>query len=94
MHWSQLVIALKAQQRTLQIFDLEQRQRLKSAAMNEDVLFWKWFGDKNLGLVTDTSIYHWNVFDSSQSAPGRIFERHPSLQVGAAPFPVPRPARP
>lgn len=89
MHWNQLVIALKAQQRTLQIFDLDQRQRLKSAAMNEDVLFWKWFSDKSLGLVTDNSIYHWNVFDASQSAPVKIFDRHPSLQVGLVPFTTP-----
>ncbi|KAI9753757.1 MAG: hypothetical protein M1815_006023 [Lichina confinis] len=80
MHWNQLVIALKAQQRTLQIFDLDQRQRLKSAAMSEDVLFWKWYRENHLGLVTDNSIFHWNVFDTAQSAPVKVFDRHPSLQ--------------
>ena len=49
MHWTREVIALKAQQRTLQIFDLAQKQKLKSATMNEDVVFWKWFSPREPG---------------------------------------------
>src|ERR1700761_9767986 len=45
MHWNKQIIALKAQSRTLQIFDLAQKQKLKSATMNEDVVFWKWFSE-------------------------------------------------
>ncbi len=81
MHWNKQVIALKAQQRTLQIFDLAQKLKLKSATMNEDVMFWKWFSESSLGLVTDNSVYHWNVFDATQAQPVKIFERNNNLTV-------------
>lgn len=82
MHWSRQVIALKAQLRTLQIFDLEQKQKLKSTTMSEDVVFWKWTSEKTLGLVTDTAIYHWDVVDPTQAAPVKVFDRNANLQVG------------
>lgn len=81
MHWNRNIIALKAQSRTIQIFDLTAKQKLKSAIMNEDVVYWKWFSEKSLGLVTDTSVYHWDVFDPTQSSPLKIFERLPNLNV-------------
>jgi clathrin heavy chain len=81
MHWTKQVIALKAQSRTLQIFDLGQKAKLKSATMNEDVVFWKWFSETTLGLVTDTAVYHWDVFDSTQASPVEVFKRNPNLQV-------------
>jgi clathrin heavy chain len=76
-----MIIALKAQQRTLQIFDLSQKQKLKSTVMNEDVLFWKWINETSLGLVTDTSVYHWDVFDQTQNAPVKVFDRNTNLSV-------------
>ncbi|ESZ95336.1 clathrin heavy chain [Sclerotinia borealis F-4128] len=79
MHWSKQVIALKAQSRTLQIFDLGAKAKLKSATMNEDVVFWKWFSETSLGLVTDTTVYHWDVFDPTQAAPVEVFKRNPNL---------------
>lgn len=79
MHYNKEIIALKAQQRTLQIFDLGQKAKLKSTTMSEDVVFWKWFNDRSLGLVTDTSVYHWDIFDPSQAAPVKMFERNANL---------------
>lgn len=79
MHYNKEIIALKAQQRTLQIFDLGAKAKLKSTTMNEDVVFWKWFNDRSLGLVTDTSVYHWDIFDPSQAAPVKVFERNANL---------------
>lgn len=79
MHWTRQIIALKAQSRTLQIFDLGQKQKLKSATMNEDVVFWKWFSETTLGLVTDTTVYHWDVFDPNQQSPVEVFKRNPNL---------------
>ncbi|CAD0096317.1 unnamed protein product [Aureobasidium mustum] len=79
MHWSKDIIALRAQQRTLQIFDLGAKAKLKSATMNEDVVFWKWYSDKSLGLVTETSVYHWDIFDASQTAPVKMFDRNSNL---------------
>lgn len=81
MHWTKQVIALKAQSRTLQIFDLGAKSKLKSTTMNEDVVFWKWFSDTTLGLVTDTTVYHWNVFDANEAAPVEVFKRNQNLAV-------------
>ncbi|TVY25009.1 putative clathrin heavy chain [Lachnellula hyalina] len=79
MHWSKQVIALKAQSRTLQIFDLGVKAKLKSATMNEDVVFWKWFSETSLGLITDTAVYHWDVFDPNQPSPVEVFKRNQNL---------------
>lgn len=81
MHWSRQIIALKAQSRTLQIFDLEQKKKLKSCTMDQDVQFWKWISESTLGLVTTTSVYHWDVYDAAQDAPVKVFERNANLQV-------------
>ena len=81
MHWNRQVIALKAQSRTLQIFDLEQKKKLKSSTMNEDVQFWKWISEKELGLVTENSVYHWDIFDPNQAAPVEVFKRNQSMSV-------------
>lgn len=81
MHWNRQIIALKAQSRTLQIFDLEQKKKLKSSTMNEDVQFWKWISETTIGLVTPTSVYHWDVYEPGQDAPVKVFERNANLSV-------------
>jgi hypothetical protein len=86
MHWSRNVIALKAQSRTIQIFDLQAKQKLKSALMSEDVVYWKWFSETSLGLVTDTSVWHWDVFDPNQPNPVKQFDRLPNLSVSSNPL--------
>ncbi|KAK5112979.1 hypothetical protein LTR62_003801 [Meristemomyces frigidus] len=79
MHYNREIIALKAGGKTLQIFDLAQKSKIKSTTMSEDVVFWKWFNDTHLGLVTDTSVYHWNIFDPAQVSPQKMFERNQNL---------------
>ncbi|QIW98006.1 hypothetical protein AMS68_003524 [Peltaster fructicola] len=79
MHWNKEIIALKANGKTLQIFDLGAKAKLKSTTMTEDVVFWKWFSETSLGMVTDSAVYHWNIFDATQVAPQKMFERHASL---------------
>lgn len=79
MHWTKQVIALKAGGKTLQIFDLAQKSKLKSATMAEDVVYWKWFSETSLGLVTDTSVFHWNIFDPAQASPQKVFDRNQNL---------------
>ena len=81
MHWHKNVIALKAQGRTLQIFDLGQRQKIKSVSFHEDIAYWKWVSVDTLGLVTDTAVYHWDVFDPAQQQPQKMFDRNPNLAV-------------
>lgn len=60
---------------------MEKKAKLKSTTMNEDVVFWKWISETSLGLVTTTSIYHWNVFEESQVTPAKMFERNADLAV-------------
>ena len=83
MHWHKQIIALKAQ-RTLQIFDLGQKQKIKAFSMNEDVLYWKWVGVDTLGLVTETAVFHWNIYDTNQAAPLKIFDRTSNLSVSSS----------
>ncbi|KAJ3555518.1 hypothetical protein NM688_g2533 [Phlebia brevispora] len=80
MHPHKKILALKAG-RTLQIFDIEAKQKVKSHVMDTDIVFWKWLSDNTIGMVTDTSVYHWSVNDTT-SPPQKIFDRHPTL-VGA-----------
>ncbi|KAL1731173.1 hypothetical protein EV714DRAFT_249463 [Schizophyllum commune] len=77
MHPHQKILALKAQ-RTLQIFNIETKQKVKSHVSNEDIVFWKWVSDTTIGMVTETSVYHWTIADST-SPPQKIFDRHATL---------------
>ncbi len=81
MHWDRQAIALKANQRTLQVFDLGQKVKLQSATMNEDVVYWKWISTNTLGMVTDTSVYHWKIYEASNSVPQKLFDRNSNLSV-------------
>ncbi|CAK8683084.1 clathrin heavy chain 1 [Clavelina lepadiformis] len=71
------VIALKAG-RTLQIFNMEMKSKLKAHTMTEDVVFWKWISTNMVGLVTETSVYHWSMEGDSQQ-PVKMFDKHASL---------------
>lgn len=54
------VIALKAQ-KTLQIFNIEMKSKMKAHTMDEDVVFWKWINVNTIALVTETTVYHWSM---------------------------------
>ncbi|ANB13506.1 clathrin heavy chain [Sugiyamaella lignohabitans] len=45
----------------------------------EDIVYWKWVSESTLGLISETSIYHWDITDASQDAPVKITDRHASL---------------
>jgi len=77
MHPSKKIIALK-NARQLQMFDIDQKAKLKSHMNAEDVVFWKWINEQSVGLVTETSVYHWNL-DGPQ-APVKVFDRHSTLK--------------
>jgi clathrin heavy chain len=70
------VIALKAA-KTLQIFNIEMKSKVKAHTMTEDVQFWKWISVNTVALVTDTAVYHWSMEGDSQ--PQKMFDRHSSL---------------
>nr|BAN20627.1 clathrin heavy chain [Riptortus pedestris] len=79
------VIALKGKagtdgtsaQKTLQIFNIEMKSKMKAHTMTDDVVFWKWISLNTLALVTETSVYHWSMEGDSQ--PVKMFDRHSSL---------------
>ncbi|TQD92135.1 hypothetical protein C1H46_022292 [Malus baccata] len=86
------ILALKAQvqgtaQDHLQIFNIEMKAKMKSHQMPEQVVFWKWITPKMLGLVTQTSVYHWliegksslPILESGDSEPTKVFERTANL---------------
>lgn len=77
------IIALKAKVEgtsgdNLQVFNLGTKQKLKAIQFGESVVFWKWYDDNNLGLVTATSVYHWNIH--SDSNPVKMFDRTSNLE--------------
>ncbi|ONK67911.1 uncharacterized protein A4U43_C05F5080 [Asparagus officinalis] len=76
------ILALKAQipgttQDHLQIFNIEQKTKIKSHQMPEQVVFWKWVTPKVLGLVTQSSVYHWSI--EGDSEPVKMFDRTANL---------------
>ncbi|KAF7278693.1 hypothetical protein GWI33_008071 [Rhynchophorus ferrugineus] len=76
------VIALKGKagveaQKTLQIFNIEMKSKMKAHTMNEDVIFWKWISPNTLALVTESCVYHWSM--EGDSTPVKMFDRHSSL---------------
>ncbi|MGH0159430.1 UNVERIFIED_CONTAM: hypothetical protein FKN15_037344 [Acipenser sinensis] len=70
------VIALKAA-KTLQIFNIEMKSKMKAHTMTDDVTFWKWISLNTVALVTDNAVYHWSMEGDSQ--PMKVFDRHSSL---------------
>ncbi|CAD5174389.1 unnamed protein product [Musa acuminata subsp. malaccensis] len=76
------ILALKAQipgttQDHLQIFNIEAKTKIKSHQMPEQVVFWKWITPKMLGLVTQTSVYHWSI--EGETEPIKMFDRAANL---------------
>lgn len=76
MHPTKKIIALKSG-KTLQMFDIDNKAKIKAHQSPEDVTFWKWVNLTTIGLVTDTSVYHWNL--EGESPPTKMFDRHSTL---------------
>lgn len=57
---------------------MELKSKMKSFNMPEDVVYWHWINVNTIGLVTETSVYHWKM--EGDSVPVKIFDRHVSLQ--------------
>ncbi|KAK0446711.1 hypothetical protein EV421DRAFT_1790875 [Armillaria borealis] len=77
MHPKLKILALKAG-RTLQIFNIEAKQKVKSHVSNEDIVYWTWINDTTIGMVTESSVLHWSIADQT-SGPQKIFDRNPTL---------------
>eukprot|EP00041_Stephanoeca_diplocostata_P026406 m.712062 g.712062 ORF g.712062 m.712062 type:complete len:1677 (+) comp22957_c0_seq1:116-5146(+) len=70
------IIALKAG-KTLQIFNLELKSKMKEHAMPVEVVFWTWINQTTVAIVTEVAVFHWSI--QGDAAPVQIFERHASL---------------
>ncbi|XP_037076322.1 clathrin heavy chain 1-like, partial [Pollicipes pollicipes] len=70
------VIALKAA-KTLQIFNIEMKSKVKAHTMSEEVVFWKWININTVAIITETSVFHWSMEGDSQ--PLKMFDRHSTL---------------
>lgn len=53
------------------------KAKVKSHAMHEDVVFWKWISLSTLGIVTETAVYHWSMEGDGQ--PQKVFDRNANL---------------
>lgn len=70
------IIALRSGT-TVQIFNLDAKQKLKSYTMPEAVSYWKWASPKILAMATGTAVYHWALEGSAD--PVKMFDRHASV---------------
>ncbi|WAR01555.1 LOW QUALITY PROTEIN: CLH1-like protein [Mya arenaria] len=64
--------------KTLQIFNIEMKSKMKAHTMTEEVLFWKWISVNTVAIATETAVFHWPMEGDSQ--PQKMFERHSNLQ--------------
>ena len=80
MHLNKKIIAIKVK-RMLQIVDLNENRKLKEFEfVDGEFLFWKWINYKALAIISSTSIYHWNLFDSiNNDRPIKQFDLDPRL---------------
>lgn len=76
-HLLSLFPYLPSAAKTLQIFNIEMKSKVKAHTMTEEVMFWKWISVNTVALVTDTAVYHWSMEGDSQ--PTKVFDRHASL---------------
>jgi len=67
--------------KTLQIFNIEMKSKVKAHTMTEDVQFWKWISINTVALATETAVYHWSMeglYNCTASTPPR--KLHPKIQ--------------
>ena len=48
-------------QKTLQIFNIEMKSKMKAHSVTDEVQFWRWISVNTVALVTDTAVYHWSM---------------------------------
>jgi len=76
MNPSTSIIALRSGT-TVQIFNLEAKQKLKAYSMPENIVYWKWADASTLAMVTGSAVYHWALAGAAD--PVKVFDRHSTL---------------
>ncbi|KAL4223945.1 hypothetical protein ACF0H5_017404 [Mactra antiquata] len=72
------IIALKAEQR-FEIFNVETKLMLTKTKIHDPVCYWTWLTSDLIAIVTDSAVYHWNLFKTKDSQPEKVFLRHARL---------------
>lgn len=52
--------------KTLQIFNIEMKSKMKAHTMTEEVVFWKWISVNTVAIATDTAVFHWSMEGESK----------------------------
>lgn len=84
MHPESKVLALRSGG-TLQVFDLEKRERLKVHIFADGpVVYWRWINARTVGVVTERAVYHWDIDPSGpqrmvETTPVKVFDRAPEM---------------
>ena len=69
------VIFCVAAGKTLQIFNIEMKSKMKAHTMTEEVVFWKWINTNTIALSTEGACYHWSM-DGTTRVPPSQFRLH------------------
>ncbi|XP_076453102.1 clathrin heavy chain 2-like [Babylonia areolata] len=80
MNPTQPIIALKAGFR-FEIFNLDTKTLIGRTHLHEPVSFWTWLNSDIVAIVTDTAVFHWDMWQASNinSTAERVFSRHHRL---------------
>lgn len=77
MNPTQPIIALKAGFR-FEVFNLDTKLLIGRTHLHENVSYWTWLNSDIVAIVTDTAVFHWDLWQGD-SPPERIFTRHHRL---------------
>lgn len=72
------IIALKADQR-FEVFNVETKLLLAKTKIHDPVCYWTWLTSEIVAIVTEGSVYHWNIGKGKDSHPEKVFKRHARL---------------
>lgn len=70
------LIALQAELR-FEVFNFETKQLINKTKLFERVVYWTWLNSDIIAMVTETAIFHWELFQDR--SPEKIFLRHHRL---------------
>ncbi|KAK6591199.1 clathrin heavy chain [Cryptosporidium xiaoi] len=69
---------------TLQIFNLDTKEKLGAFVIPESIVYWRWLSPKILAIIGDKGVYHWTIeLGVSNTIPIKIFERAGKLSSGS-----------
>ena len=62
----------------LQVFDMDQKAKVKVHQMPERVVYWRWLNPTMMALVTESAVYKWAMEGAAE--PEKLFDRSPNLR--------------